>query len=221
MKSTNYEYPLKDVVVALYPGRHGISYAVFQGAAYAVKTGVIRKTNRTHLDYLKLIEEEIVDVYFPDALVVKRIEEDNPQLHRSQILVEDIVQSAARIGIPCKRYSREDIRKAFAGKGAITKDEIAQAIAIELPEFKSCLPRPRKNFMHEHYRMQIFDAVALALTYFYEKERKDKPTEMKEEPQIYVTRKLDEHLSMNQGRGVYRSLPAETVTALKPEVLNR
>ena len=48
------------------------------------------------------------------------------------------------------------------------KQEIAIAIAERFPELAPRLPRFRKPWMSEDYRMSIFDAVALALTFFFQ-----------------------------------------------------
>jgi hypothetical protein len=50
--------------------------------------------------------------------------------------------------------------------GASSKQEIAAAIANRFPELAPRLPRFRKPWMSEDYRMSIFDAVALGLIYF-------------------------------------------------------
>ena len=55
----------------------------------------------------------------------------------------------------------------WAGSDATTKQEIAIAIAERFPELAPRLPRSRKPWMSEDYRMSIFDAVALALTFFF------------------------------------------------------
>ena len=59
------------------------------------------------------------------------------------------------------------IRTFFSEYDAITKYQIATTIAQWLPEFEPRLPPFRKPWMSEDYRMSIFDAVALALTFFY------------------------------------------------------
>jgi len=56
----------------------------------------------------------------------------------------------------------------WAGSDATTKQEIAIAIAERFPELAPRLPRFRKPWMSEDYRMSIFDAVALALTFFFQ-----------------------------------------------------
>ena len=64
------------------------------------------------------------------------------------------------------RFSQKDIQKAFSTDGLPTKYEIAQMIATEFPELSFRLPPPRKIWESEDERMSIFDAAALALTFF-------------------------------------------------------
>jgi hypothetical protein len=70
-----------------------------------------------------------------------------------------------------RRIPQSQVRKVFKAFGAQTKHEIACVIAMHLPEIAIRLPRRRKPWMSEDYRMAIFDAAALALTYFYSRGR--------------------------------------------------
>jgi len=74
---------------------------------------------------------------------------------------------AERYSIPLSSISREKVRQHFAYLGEPTKDAIAAAIVKHIPVFERFLPPPRKAWMSEHARMGIFDAAALALTFFY------------------------------------------------------
>jgi hypothetical protein len=59
------------------------------------------------------------------------------------------------------------VKQAFSESGASTKHEIAVAIAKRFPELAPRLPRFRKPWMSEDYRMSIFDAVAFGVTFFH------------------------------------------------------
>jgi hypothetical protein len=63
--------------------------------------------------------------------------------------------------------SRSAVQKAFSEWGGRTKQQIAMTIANQLPQLASRLPPLRQPWMSEDYRMSIFDAVALGLTYFH------------------------------------------------------
>ncbi len=54
----------------------------------------------------------------------------------------------------------------FAQQGVINKQSLAEAIARHMPAFERYLPPPRKPWMSEDSRMNLFDAAALALAFF-------------------------------------------------------
>ena len=58
------------------------------------------------------------------------------------------------------------MRRLFAADGAVTKYQVATAIAEGIPELAPRLPGVRKIWLPEHANMSIFDAASLALTYF-------------------------------------------------------
>ena len=74
-----------------------------------------------------------------------------------------------------RSYSRAQIRQFFSQTGAATKDDIAKTVAMWLPEFTPHLPPPRKVWESEDRRMTMFDAVALALTFFHFDNKKRNP----------------------------------------------
>jgi hypothetical protein len=62
-------------------------------------------------------------------------------------------------------YSRAKVKQAFSKSGTSTKQEIALDIVNRFHDLAPRLPRFRKPWMSEDYRMSIFDAVGLALTF--------------------------------------------------------
>ena len=66
-----------------------------------------------------------------------------------------------------RAFSRRHIRQAFAAEGAVTRQEIATAIPRRFPELAPRLPRERRPWMSEDYRMSIFDAVSFALVFYH------------------------------------------------------
>jgi hypothetical protein len=69
-------------------------------------------------------------------------------------------------GIRVEQISRTQIKGAFAIVGMPTRYAIATAIARHIPIFAPFLPPPRKIWNGEDRRMGLFDAAALALTFF-------------------------------------------------------
>jgi hypothetical protein len=64
-------------------------------------------------------------------------------------------------------YSRDTVRKTFESSGARTRRDVALSVAEQIEVFRRRLPRERKyQGESEDVRQSLFDAVALALTYF-------------------------------------------------------
>ena len=115
---------------------------------------------------LKLIDN-LIDQYHPSVIVVDDYTgKGSRRCRRIQGLITDITKVAAKKNIKVRSFSRTKVKHAFSETGASTKFEIATAIAGRFPELAPRLPRFRKPWMSEDYRMRIFDAVALAITFF-------------------------------------------------------
>jgi hypothetical protein len=91
---------------------------------------------------------------------------DSRRCRRVVELIDEISELAVKRKVKAKTFSRADVKKVFAESGATTKQEIALAIAMRFPELAPRLPRFRKPWMSEDYRMSIFDAAALAIAFF-------------------------------------------------------
>ncbi len=72
----------------------------------------------------------------------------------------------ARLAFARDRPARQ-LRGTFTDVGAFNKQEIAEAIVSEFPEFGPHLPPKRSIYKPESARMSMFDAAALALTYYF------------------------------------------------------
>ena len=158
-------------VLALSPSASGFGYAVFEGPKEAIAFETKRieeeKNKQTMRDVRTLIE-----AYRPDIVVVEDyMGEGSRKTKRVQSLIESIIGFAHSKNITTRGYSRAAIRGTFAEFGAFTKHEIAETIAREFPEFEPRLPSKRKCHRPESPRMDIFDAAALALTYYFFEEK--------------------------------------------------
>jgi hypothetical protein len=85
---------------------------------------------------------------------------------RIQGLINDISKLASKRNIRVRSVSRVKVKQGFSESGASNKQEIAIAIAKQFPELVPRLPRFRKPWMSEDYRMSIFDAVAFGIAFF-------------------------------------------------------
>jgi hypothetical protein len=86
---------------------------------------------------------------------------------RVRELIKDISRLTVQRKIKVRSFSRVKVKQAFAECGATNKYKIAVEIANRFPELGPRLPRFRKPWMSEDYRMSIFDAVAFGVTFFH------------------------------------------------------
>lgn len=170
MSTTNTQ---NTVVMGIYPRTRGFGYVVFRGPWVAHRWGVKDIRGNTNSDNMLKIQE-LVSQYHPDVVVLDDYAgEGSRRAERIESLIEDIAELCARKKIKVRRYSRSMVRQCFSEFSAMTKLEIAQAIAKTLPELRPQLPAKRKIWLPEDPRMAIFDAAALVFSYFFfDKDRK-------------------------------------------------
>ncbi len=158
-------------VLAIDPASRGFGFAVLEGPKRLIDWGV--KSARVNKDKrcLKLIED-LIERYEPDVIVVEDYEsKGSRRCRRVQQLIEGILILAGKRKIRAQMYSRRTVKKSFSQSGPKNKHQMATAIAKQFPELAPRLPPARKPWTSEDYRMSIFDAVALALTFFENKRK--------------------------------------------------
>lgn len=154
------------LVLSLSPYTRGFGYAVFEGPLNPVDWGVKEvRTDKNAISLQKI--ENLIDFYHPDVLVFEDYYGANRRGKRILSLLSLINKLATRKRITTKPYPRLRVRQAFETIGAFTKFEISRAIANEWPELEPYLPPYRKPWMSEDSRMSMFDAISLAVTFFY------------------------------------------------------
>lgn len=83
-----------------------------------------------------------------------------PSVHA---LVKSLRTESRARSIPFHSVNRKFIRAAFREFNAESKDEIASAIVTLFPELRWKLPSKRKTWEKEHFRLALFDAVAVSV----------------------------------------------------------
>jgi len=121
---------------------------------------------------------ELLDRYLPAVLVTEGIDPATA-LRRARMkkLLQRVEHLAKGRGVRTLSITRGHVRRVFGGSAAVTKHQIAQTIAQQLPDLAPWAPRRRKPWMNEDYWMAVFEAAALALTYFQIKELRRNPVE--------------------------------------------
>lgn len=156
----------KDVrVLAIDPSTRGFGFAILEGPDQLIDWGVKETKTDKKRRTLQLVED-LIDRYQPSVLAVEDYAgKGSRRCHRVGELINEISKLASKRKLKVKRCSRAKVKQGFSESGASNKHEIAVAIAKRFPELAPRLPRFRKPWMSEDYRMSIFDAVGFAVAY--------------------------------------------------------
>lgn len=155
-------------ILAVDPCTKGFGFAILEGPENLIDWGV-KEVNGNDKN-ARCVEriEDLIAYYQPDIIVVEDFTgKGSRRCVRIQDLIRDIARLAEQKRLRARRFSRSSVRESFSQFGASTKNEIATAIGKHFAELAPRVPPFRKCWMSEDYRMSIFDAVALALTFFY------------------------------------------------------
>jgi hypothetical protein len=167
---------LKTRVLAVDPTPRGFAFVVFEGPELLLDWGLSDvKPDRKNALCLTRIES-LMSRYVPDVVVLEAYDgRGSHRRRRVRSLIRSIRRLASRRGFRSRTFSRGQIRRAFGALGKATKHPIAVEIAQRFPELAERLPRVRKPWMSEDERMSIFDAAAMALTYFEARRKRSRP----------------------------------------------
>lgn len=153
----------QSVILSVFVNRIGFGFTVFEGEAL-IDWGAKDLRRTRHASALQAFRT-LVESYRPTVIAMR--EDSRDETHRSErvrSLLRRMRQLARRKGITVKRASRDAIQAYFREVDARNKYEVASEIARRFPELEDRLPRVRKLWEAEEYRMGIFDAAAVALT---------------------------------------------------------
>jgi Holliday junction resolvasome RuvABC endonuclease subunit len=167
---------LKNIrILAVAPSSRGFGFAVLEGQATLVDWGVKSVTGDKNTQSLAKVEELIAH-YQPAVMVIQNTS-NNRRSTRIQELGQRIVTMAGNRNLRVALFSREQVTRVFFGKGQGTKHAVAEILANRFPEELGVrLPPKRQPWMSEDYRMDIFDAVSLALAFWRSQRRPTQAT---------------------------------------------
>jgi hypothetical protein len=152
-------------ILAIAPASRGFGFAVLEGDRLLVDWGVKSITGNKNADTVKKVAVMLAD-YQPDLLVLEHASaKGSRHSPRVRNLIKKIVEMAASRKTKVTLLSREQVMKAFFIDGKGTKYTIAKILAGRFPEELGLrLPRKRRAWEGEDSRMNLFEAVALAIT---------------------------------------------------------
>ena len=157
-------FPKHPRILAIAPSTKGFGYAILEGHKELVDWGVKSVEGDKNAGSMEKVEELIAH-YNPHVMVLEdTLAKGSRRCARIQALTKRLIALAESRTIKVALFSQKKIRRVFFADGCGTKHALAEIIAERFPEelgFR--LPPKRRAWMSEDSRMDIFDAVALAL----------------------------------------------------------
>jgi hypothetical protein len=155
------------IVFSIYPDANGYGFVFMENARKLIDFGVIRINPINNAIVLKKIVKAID--YFKPSIVI--ILDPNGKSSRTGLrvinLIKKIAQYANNVNLSVSTISRDQIRDTFQIFEAVTKFDISQTLIKAFPELERKLPRKRNLWTSEDRNMAIFDALSLAITWYY------------------------------------------------------
>lgn len=156
-----------ELVLAVFPTSRDVAYTLFSAPLTPIDWGLKRIIGKDRNARSLEIVSGLIASLRPDTLVIEDCETvDSRRSRRVRRLYALIATLAETENVTLVRYSRAHMRETFEETGAITRHQVAQAIATYIPAFAHRMPKVRALWQSEDHRLAIFDAAALALTHF-------------------------------------------------------
>lgn len=158
-------------VLAIAPVTRGFGFVVLDSARRPIDWGV-KDVRRNGNGGFMSKAMEIMDAHQPTVLAIEDwCDRGARRKLRTRTFLRRLGHATTARGIVVERFSRIQIRDAFASYNVKTVHDVAIAVARIIPEFRPLLPRPRRPWQSEPYRQSIFQAAALAVASLALRER--------------------------------------------------
>ena len=141
-----------------------------------VSQGVTAVKQDKNQNSVKKVEALILQ-HQPDVMVLEDTSaEGSRRSQRIRELSPQLLALSLKLGIPVAWFTRTQVMKFFFGKkGKGTQQEIAQLIGKRFPEeLGTLVPPKRRAWVSQHYQIDMFHAVALALMLLGKRQEDDR-----------------------------------------------
>ncbi|MEP0264189.1 hypothetical protein [Dokdonia sp.] len=153
-------------ILALYPNRYGIGYAVFDTPNNLVEYGIGYVQPMSNKKTMQRVKQYIA-YYKPTIIITRNINDQNKKSKRIEKLIDCICKEARLQNFEVHSYTRTQIKDIFLQFGATSKYQISQKIIGWYKQLESYTFPERKRWMTENHNTGVFDAVSLAMTHYY------------------------------------------------------
>lgn len=142
----------------------GFGYAVLDAERRLVDWGFRRITRDKEAESLARIMDFLV-WYAPQVLVLEDCDAaSSRRIPRIRAMAREVRRMAKTMEVRVKTVSWQRVREVFGRSTRATRDQIAARVAELYPIMSRQLPPKRKIWMSEKDPINMFDAVALAIT---------------------------------------------------------
>ena len=152
----------RPLVLTVHPTTRGFGWVVFEGPLAPVDWGIAFARGRNR-ERLMCRFERLLSRYEPSVLILEEFEH---RVGASLQLCRRLKHMAACRDMDIPIFTRETVQAVFTAVGARTRYEIAQVICSEISAFSHWMPRKRTLIVREDAKQSLFDAAALAVTYY-------------------------------------------------------
>lgn len=163
---------MKARLLAIDPGYRELGMAFFIGQEledYSVKS--LRRPNRNGFRILSLMLTRIMEEKRPTVLTLEKNNFQNLPQNKLVVKVVGRIKKAAEThGLPVYEFAPGTIKKAVAGDGRATKRELSKTVSLLFPYLRLYRDTGKKG--KDRYHQNMFDAIAVGLTYFKFKSEK-------------------------------------------------
>jgi hypothetical protein len=152
-------------VLALHATTRGFAYSIFDGPGQLIDWGIkhVRRGDKNK-ESLATIERLIVR-YDPHAIAIEDVTEaGSRRVSRVRALYREIEKLADRANLECYAYPWQMVFSVFKDGKPKTRHDLAQMVAVILPDIARRLPPKRKIWLPQDPRQALFDAAALGIT---------------------------------------------------------
>ncbi|MBK8296862.1 MAG: hypothetical protein IPK91_06200 [Saprospiraceae bacterium] len=155
------------IVYAIYPNANGFGFVYMSGPRKLIDYGIVRMNPICNFRLLDKIKDSIT--YFkPMVLILLDPEGKSSRTgNRIRSLISRITAFAKNENLHVAHISRDEIRDVFENFGVTSKFEISQWLLTEFKELETRRPKKRKLWTSEDRNTGLFDALSLAMAWFY------------------------------------------------------
>ena len=156
-----------EIVLAIRPFTKGLAYVFAEGPLSPIDWGAKEITGAKWHARCLAAARALMDHLKPDVLVLAKEEQSvRGASGRAQRMLNLMANHAIGQSMEVRRYTRADVKACFQDVGAVSRREIAEAIASQIPAFAYRVPSPRRNWDNESPQLYLFDAAALVMAHY-------------------------------------------------------